>query len=45
MNFSIAFSFSSKGLGSRNKIGGQIGKIMKASRDLGNGQVAKQTMG
>jgi hypothetical protein len=45
MNFFVAFSFNSKELGSRNKIGGQIGKMMKASRGLGSGQVAKQTTG
>jgi hypothetical protein len=45
MNFSIVFSFNSKELSSRNKIGGQIGKMMKASRGFENGQVAEQTMG
>jgi hypothetical protein len=45
MNFSIAFSFNSKELGSRNKIRGQIEKMMKDFRGFGSGQVAEQTMG
>jgi hypothetical protein len=45
MSFFVAFSFNSKELGSRNKIGGQIEKMMKDSRGFGNGQVVEQTMG
>jgi hypothetical protein len=45
MNFSVAFSFNGKELGSRNKIGTQIGKMMKTSRGFKSGQVAEQTMG
>jgi hypothetical protein len=39
------FSFNSKELGSRNKIGGQIEKVMRDSKGFGSGQVAEQTMG